>query len=62
MIGMAASAFLGDVMLRHAHPSAPVVPTVVTAVVIAIAWTALKPRPTPGLAGQQSLPVQQAVK
>jgi uncharacterized membrane protein YoaK (UPF0700 family) len=62
MVGMAAGAFLGDLMLSHAHPYAPVVPAVVTAVVIAIAWVVLKPRATPGLAGEQSLPVQQAVK
>jgi uncharacterized membrane protein YoaK (UPF0700 family) len=62
IVGMAAGAFLGDVMLRHAHPYAPVVPTVVTAVVIAIAWLALKPRATSGPAGEQSLPVPQTVK
>jgi predicted MFS family arabinose efflux permease len=62
MVGMAAGAFLGDLMLSHAHRYAPVVPAVVTAVVIAIAWVVLKPRATPGLAGEQSLPVQQAVK
>jgi len=62
LVAMAAGACLGDVMLRYAHPYAPVVPAVVTAVVIAIAWTALKPRATSGLAGEQSLPVQQAVK
>jgi uncharacterized membrane protein YoaK (UPF0700 family) len=62
VVGMAAGAFLGDVMLRHAHPYAPVVPAVVTAVVIAIAWLALKPRATSGPAGEQSLPVPQAVK
>jgi uncharacterized membrane protein YoaK (UPF0700 family) len=62
MVGMAAGAFLGDWMLSHAHPYAPVVPAVVTAAVIAIAWAALKPRATSGPAGEQSLPVQQAVK
>ena len=46
MVGMAAGAFLGDLMLSHAHRYAPVVPAVVTAVVIAIAWVALKPRAT----------------
>jgi uncharacterized membrane protein YoaK (UPF0700 family) len=61
MVSMAAGAFLGDWMLGHAHPYAPVVPVVVTAVVIAIAWLALKPRATSGPAGEQSLPVQQAV-
>jgi hypothetical protein len=39
-----------------------VVPAVVTAVVIAIAWVVLKPRPTSGRASEQGLPVQQAVK
>ncbi len=62
MISMAAGAFLGDWMLSHAHRYAPVVPTVVTAVVIAIAWVALKPRATSGPAGQQGVPVSQAVK
>jgi hypothetical protein len=37
------------------------VPAVVTAVVIAIAWAVLKPRITPGPAGEQGLSVQQAV-
>jgi hypothetical protein len=62
IVGMAAGACLGDLMLRHAHPYAPVVPAAVTAVVIAIAWVALKPRPISGPAGEQSLPAQQAVK
>ena len=59
---MAAGALLGDLMLSHAHSYVPVVPTVLTAVVIAIAWVALKPRTTSGPVGQQALPVQQAVK
>jgi uncharacterized membrane protein YoaK (UPF0700 family) len=62
VVAMAAGAFVGDLMLGHAHRSAPVVPAVVTAVVIAIAWVALKPRATSGSAGEQSLPVQQAVQ
>ena len=37
-------------------------PAVVTAIVIVIAWTALKPRAISGPAGEQALPVQQAVK
>jgi hypothetical protein len=37
MASMVASAFLGDWMLSHAHRYAPVVPAIVTAVVIAIA-------------------------
>jgi uncharacterized membrane protein YoaK (UPF0700 family) len=61
VVAMAAGACLGDLMLGHAHRSAPVVPAVVTAVVIAIAWVVLKPRATSGSAGEQSLPVQQAV-
>jgi uncharacterized membrane protein YoaK (UPF0700 family) len=39
--GVAAGGFLGDWMLSHAHPYAPVVPAAVTAVVIAIAWVVL---------------------
>jgi uncharacterized membrane protein YoaK (UPF0700 family) len=62
VVAMAAGALLGDLMLSHAHSYAPVVPTVVTAVVIAIAWVALKPRATSGPVGQQALPVRQAVK
>jgi uncharacterized membrane protein YoaK (UPF0700 family) len=62
MVSMAAGAFLGDWMLGHAHRYAPVVPVAVTAAVIAIAWVALKPRATSGPAGEQSLPVQPAVK
>jgi uncharacterized membrane protein YoaK (UPF0700 family) len=62
IVGMAAGAFVGDLMLRHAHTYAPVVAVAVTAVVIAIAWVALKPRATSAPAGQQALPVQQAVK
>ena len=59
---MAAGACPGDLMLSHAHPYAPVVPAVVTAVVIVIAWAVLKPRVTSGPAGAQGRPVQQAVK
>jgi uncharacterized membrane protein YoaK (UPF0700 family) len=62
MVGMAAGACLGDWMLGHAHRYAPVVPAAVTAVVIAIAWLALKPRATSGPAGEQGLPVQRTVK
>jgi hypothetical protein len=54
MVGLAAGAFLGDWMLSHAHAYAPVVPAVVTAVVIAIAWVALKPQATSGAAGYGS--------
>ena len=62
MVSMAAGAFLGDWMLSHAHRYVPVVPAIVTAIVIAIAWLALKPRTTSGPAGEQSLSAQQAVK
>jgi len=62
VLSLAAGAIFGDWMLSHAHSYVPVVPTVVTAVVIAIAWVALKPRATSGPVGQQALPVQQAVK
>jgi uncharacterized membrane protein YoaK (UPF0700 family) len=62
VVAMATGACVGDLMLGHAHRSAPVVPAVVTAVVIAIAWVVLAPRATSGSAGEQSLPVQQAVQ
>jgi uncharacterized membrane protein YoaK (UPF0700 family) len=48
LVSVGAGGFLGDWMLRHAHPYAPVVPAAVTAVVIAIAWAAPKPRATSG--------------
>ena len=48
VVGVAAGGFLGDWMLSHAHRYAPVVPVAVTAVVIAIAWVALKPRAASG--------------
>jgi uncharacterized membrane protein YoaK (UPF0700 family) len=44
VVAMAAGAVLGDEMLRHAHPYAPVVPLAGTALITAIAWVALKPR------------------
>jgi uncharacterized membrane protein YoaK (UPF0700 family) len=43
-ICVAVGAFLGDWMLSHAHSYAPVVPVIVVAAVIAIAWVAPKPR------------------
>ena len=46
VVGVAAGGFLGDWMLSHAHPYAPIVPAAVTAAVIAIAWVALTPRAT----------------
>ena len=54
--GVAAGGFLGDWMLSHAHLFAPVVPALVTAVVIAIARLALKPRTASDTTGEQSLP------
>jgi hypothetical protein len=54
VVGVAAGGFLGDWMLRRAHPYGPIVPATVTAVVIAIAWVALKPRETSGPAGEQA--------
>jgi uncharacterized membrane protein YoaK (UPF0700 family) len=44
IVSMAVGAFLGDWMLGHAHPYAPVVPVIVTAAVIAVARLVLKPR------------------
>jgi uncharacterized membrane protein YoaK (UPF0700 family) len=44
VVAMAAGAFLGDWMLSHAHTYAPLVPFIVTAAVLAVAWLALKPR------------------
>ncbi len=44
VVAVAAGGFLGDWMLSHAHRYAPLVPAVVTAVVIGIARVALKPR------------------
>ena len=43
IVSMAAGAFLGDWMLSHAHRYAPLLPAVVTAVVIVIAWVVLRP-------------------
>ena len=61
MVSLAAGAFLGDWMLSHAHPYAPVVPAVVTAVVIAIASSTLKPRAISGPPGEQRPSARQAV-
>jgi uncharacterized membrane protein YoaK (UPF0700 family) len=49
IVGMAAGAFLGDLMLSHAHRYAPLLPAVVTAVVIVIAWVVLRPSSGEGL-------------
>ncbi len=62
VVGVAFGGFLGDWMLSHAHPYVPVVPAAVTAVVIAVAWVALKSRATAGPAGEQGLPEQKAAK
>jgi uncharacterized membrane protein YoaK (UPF0700 family) len=59
-VAVVAGALLGDWMLGHAHPYAPVVPMIVMAVVISVASVALKPQ-GPGPAGQQGSPVQQVV-
>jgi uncharacterized membrane protein YoaK (UPF0700 family) len=58
MVSMAAGAFLGDWMLGHAHPYAPVVPLIVIAAVISVASLALTPRATPSSAGPRGLPVR----
>jgi len=54
MVCIAGGALLGDWMLSHARSYAPVVPAVVTAIVIAIAWVALQPRATSRPAGEQA--------
>jgi uncharacterized membrane protein YoaK (UPF0700 family) len=59
--GVAAGGFLGDWMLGHAHRYAPVVPAVVTAVVIAVTQVALKPRAA-SRASEQGEPVQEALR
>ena len=56
LAGVAAGGFLGDWMLGHAHPYAPVVPAVITAVVIAIARVTLKPRALSDRPGEQGSP------
>jgi Protein of unknown function (DUF1275) len=61
LVAVAVGAFVGDVMLGHAHAYAPVVPMIVMAVVISVASVALKPR-GPGPAGQQGSPVQQVAR
>jgi uncharacterized membrane protein YoaK (UPF0700 family) len=49
LVSLFAGACLGDVMLRHAHPYAPVVPAAVTAGVILVASVVLKPTGQPRL-------------
>jgi uncharacterized membrane protein YoaK (UPF0700 family) len=49
LVSLFAGACLGDVMLRHAHPYAPVVPAAVTAGVIVVASVVLKPTGQPRL-------------
>jgi uncharacterized membrane protein YoaK (UPF0700 family) len=46
LVSLAAGAFLGDWMLGHAHPYAPLVPVILTAGVISVASVALKPTRT----------------
>jgi uncharacterized membrane protein YoaK (UPF0700 family) len=48
MVSLAAGAFLGDWMLHHAHPYAPVVPVIVMAVVLLVASVVLNPSDQPG--------------
>ena len=60
MVCIVAGALFGDWMLSHAHRYAPVVPAAVTAIIIAIAWLVLKPRPTPGPAGNRENSLQDA--
>jgi uncharacterized membrane protein YoaK (UPF0700 family) len=62
VIAMPAGALLGDFMLSHANRYAPIVPTVVIAVVIAVSWVTLKPRARSGPATQQSVPTQRITK
>jgi uncharacterized membrane protein YoaK (UPF0700 family) len=45
LVSMAVGAFVGDLMLGHAHTYAPVLPVVVIALVIAIASVRLKQEP-----------------
>jgi uncharacterized membrane protein YoaK (UPF0700 family) len=45
LVSMAVGAFVGDLMLSHAHTYAPVLPVVVIALVIAIASVRLKQEP-----------------
>jgi uncharacterized membrane protein YoaK (UPF0700 family) len=44
LVALVAGAFVGDLMLSHAHAYAPLVPLIVIAAVIAVASVALKPR------------------
>jgi uncharacterized membrane protein YoaK (UPF0700 family) len=46
LVSMAVGAWLGDVMLSHAHTYAPVVPVAVIAVVIVIAFSKLHTKPS----------------
>ena len=57
-VALVAGAFVGDLMLSHAHAYAPVVPLIVIAAVITVASVALRPR-GPNPAGQQGSPVRQ---
>jgi uncharacterized membrane protein YoaK (UPF0700 family) len=61
LVSMVAGALLGDWMLSHAHPYAPVVPLIVIAVVISVASLALKPRGQ-SPAGEQDSSMQQIVR
>jgi uncharacterized membrane protein YoaK (UPF0700 family) len=61
LVSMVAGALLGDWMLSHAHPYAPVVPLIVIAVVISVASLALKPR-GPSPAGEQDSSTQRMAR
>jgi hypothetical protein len=45
LVSMVVGAFVGDWMIGHAHPYAPLVPVVVIAFVSIVGWVALKQEP-----------------
>ncbi|MFD1530036.1 YoaK family protein [Pseudonocardia aurantiaca] len=47
LVSMVVGALVADWMLSHAHPYAPLVPVVVIAFVIVVAWIVLKQEPAP---------------
>ena len=62
VIALPAGALLGDFMLSHIYRSAPAVPLFVIAVVIVVAWVALKPPVRSGPAAPKSVPTQRTMK